>query len=152
MPLAGSTSSNAPHVTTRVSSFATRRYDPLIGVFPDAEVMDLRAIHIVINLNEIHRLLRERMNEAQDTMSKYAHQERINRSPFRVGDRVYEYTDHIRTNRTSRNLAEKTIGPFPIISRPSVMSFTLRLRLLFAFTLFSHFTTGTGRPQYLRRP
>ena len=126
-PLAGSASSNAPHVTTCVSSFATRRYDPLIGMFPDAEVIDLRAIHFVINFNEIHRLLRERMSDAQDTMSKYAHQERINRPPFRVGDRVYEYTDHIRTNRTSQNLTEKNIGPFPIISLPSVMSFTLCL-------------------------
>jgi hypothetical protein len=30
-------------------------------------------------------------------------------------------------NRTARKLAEKKIGPFPIISQPSAMSFTLRL-------------------------
>jgi len=32
-----------------------------------------------------------------------------------------------RTNRTARKLAEKKIGPFPIISQPSPLSFTIRL-------------------------
>jgi len=36
-------------------------------------------------------------------------------------------TDHIRTNRTARKLAEKRIGPFSIVSQPSAISFTLRL-------------------------
>jgi len=37
---------NAPHATTGVSPFfATRGYDPVISVHPDAEVTDLRARH-----------------------------------------------------------------------------------------------------------
>jgi hypothetical protein len=47
--------------------------------------------------------------------------------PFHVGDRVYVRTDHIRTNRSARKLAEQKIGPFTIVSQPSTMSFTLRL-------------------------
>lgn len=107
------------------SFFDIRRYDRL-GVCKDAEMMDLRAKHIVINFNEIHKLLRERMKDVQDTMSKYANQERSGTPRFRVGERVYVCTDHIRTNRISGKLDERKIGPFIIISPPPVMSITLR--------------------------
>ena len=90
-------------------------------------MINLRAIHLVINFDEIHKLLQARMKDAQDTTSKYADQEPIEPPPFRVGDRMHVCTDHVRTKRTSRRLAEKRIGPFSIISQPSAMSFTLRL-------------------------
>ena len=60
-------------------------------------------------------------------MLKYANQDCIKPPPFQVGDCVYVHTDHICTNRTARKLVEQKIGPFPIISQPSVMSFTLCL-------------------------
>ena len=128
LPLAEFAYNNAPHASTGVSPFfATRGYDPLIAIHPDAEVTDLRAKHFAVNFDEVHRFLRDRMSDAQETMRKYADRDRIAPPPFRIGDRVYVYTDHIRTNRTARKLAEKKIGPFPIISQPSPMSFTLRL-------------------------
>jgi hypothetical protein len=67
------------------------------------------------------------MKEAQESMTRYANQGRMVPLPFHVGDRVYIHTDHIRTNQTARKLAEQKIGPFPIISQLSAMSFTLRL-------------------------
>jgi hypothetical protein len=119
---------NAPHSSTGVSPFfATRGYDPLIAVHPDAEVTDLRARHFAVNFDEIHRFLRDRMKEAQDAMSQSANRERSLPPPFRVGDRVFLRTDHIRTNRSARKLAERKIGPFSIVSQPSSMSFTLQL-------------------------
>jgi len=39
----------------------------------------------------------------------------IQRPPFRVNGRVFVRTDHTRTNQTARKLAEKKVGPFPII-------------------------------------
>ena len=67
------------------------------------------------------------MKEAQDAMARYANQDHMVPPPFCVRDRVFVRTDHIRTNRVARKLAEKNIGPFPIVSQPSAMSFTLRL-------------------------
>ena len=128
LPLAEFAYNNAPHACTGVSPFfATKGYDPLIAVHPDAEVTDLRARHFAINFNEIHRFLRNRMKDAQDSMIQSANNKRMQPPPFRVGDKVFVRTDHIRMNRTARKLAEKKIGPFPIISQPSSMSFTLQL-------------------------
>ena len=128
LPLAEFTYNNAPHSSTGVSPFfATQGYDPLIAVHPDAEVTDLRVHHFAVNFNEMNKFLHDRMQDAHNTMSKYANQDRIEPPPFQVGDRVYVRTDHIHTNQITRKLAEQKIGPFPIISQPSAMSFTLRL-------------------------
>ena len=52
------------------------------------------------------------------------------RSPpptLKIGDHVYVKAKYFHTTRTSRKLAEKTLGPFEIISIPGTLSFTLRL-------------------------
>jgi hypothetical protein len=67
------------------------------------------------------------MKDAQDSMVKFTNRELMTPPPFRIGDCAYIQTDYICTNRTACKLAEKKIGPFPIISQPSAMSFTLRL-------------------------
>jgi len=126
LPSAEIAYNNAPHATTGVS-FATRGCDPLIAIHPDAEVTDLHARHSAINIDENHKFLRDRMKDAQASMTQDADPDRMEPPPFRKGDLMYVRTDHIYTNRTARKLAEKTIGPFPIISQPSSISFTLRL-------------------------
>ena len=128
LPLAEFAYNNAPSTTTGVSPFfATRGYDPLIAIHPDAEITDLRARHFAVNFNEVHKLLRDRMKEAQDAMAHYANQDCMQPPPFHISDRAYVHTDHICTNRTACKLAERKIGPFPIIFQPSPMSFTLCL-------------------------
>ncbi len=102
---------NAPHATTGVLPFfATCSYDPLIAVYPDAEVTDLRTKHFTMNFDEVHKFLCNRMKNAQDTMQKYANQDRMEPPPFRIGDCMFILTDHIRTNRTAHKLAEKKIS------------------------------------------
>jgi len=128
LPLAEFAYNNTPHSSTGILPFfAMRGYDPLIAVYPDAEITDLRACHFAVNFNKHHKFLHDRMKEAQETMTRYANQDRLAPPPFRVGDRVYVCTDHICTNRSARKLAERKIGPFPIISQPSPMSFTIQL-------------------------
>ena len=86
---------NDPHTTTATSPFfAARGYDTLITVFPDIEVTDPRAKHVAINFDEIQKFLRERVNDAQDTMSKYA-----NRSAWEAACtyiRTYVPTTYVR--------------------------------------------------------
>ena len=73
LPLAEFAYNNAPHSSTGVSLFfTTKGYDPLIAVHPDAEITDLRARHFAIDFDEIHRFLRDRMKDAQDSMTQSA--------------------------------------------------------------------------------
>src|ERR1700750_2147037 len=67
------------------------------------------------------------MMDAQASMAEYVNWECMEPPPFHIGDCVYVCTDHIHTNRTACKLVEKKIRPFPIVSQPSTMSFTLRL-------------------------
>jgi len=128
LPLAEFTYNNAPHASTGVSLFfATHGYNPLIAVYPDAKVTDLCAKHFAINFNEVHKFLHGCMQDTQDSMAHYANQDHMESPPFCVGDHTYIHTDNIQTNRTACKLAEKKIGPFPIVSQPSAMSFTLHL-------------------------
>ena len=107
--------------------FMTQGYNLLIAIHPDAEVTDLQAKHFAVNFDKVHHFLCDHMSDTQETMHKYADQDRIAPPPFRIGDRVYVHTDHICTNRTARKLAEKKIGLFSVIAQPSPMSFTLHL-------------------------
>ena len=46
---------------------------------------------------------------------------------IQVGDLVFIKLDHTRTTRPAKKLAEKFLGPFKIIAKPSRQSYTLRL-------------------------
>jgi len=67
------------------------------------------------------------MKDAQDAMIQTTNRERTQPLPFHVGDRVFVRMDHIRTNRTTKKLAEWKLGPYLIVSQPSPVSFTLQL-------------------------
>jgi len=98
---------NAPHSSTGILPFfATRGYDPLIAIYPDAEITDLCACHFAVNFNKHHKFLCDRMKEAQETMTHYANQDCLTPPPFHVGNQVYVRTDHIHMNRSARKLAE----------------------------------------------
>jgi hypothetical protein len=78
LPLAEFAYNNTPHSTTGVSptgfspSFATRSYNPLIAVYPDAEITDLRACHFAVNFDATYQLLPDHMKEVQIDMARYA--------------------------------------------------------------------------------
>jgi len=107
LPLAEFAYNNVPHSSTGILPFfAMHGYDPLIAVYPDAEITDLRTCHFTVNFNEHHKFLHDHMKEAQETMTCYVNQDCLAPPPFYVGDRVYIRTDHICMNRSAHKLAE----------------------------------------------
>jgi len=52
------------------------------------------------------------------------------RSPapdFKVGDQVFVKAKYFRSTQPSKKLSEKNLGPYPIITQVSTLSFTIRL-------------------------
>ena len=64
---------------------------------------------------------------AQTRYSAAANKCRTPSPDFVIGGKVFVKSDHIRTTRPSKKLAEKYLGPFEIIAQVGTHSFTLRL-------------------------
>lgn len=80
-----------------------------------------------MDLDELHRTLREQIALAQRRYQGPADARRTPPPNLQVGDHVFVRSDHIRTTRPSKKLAEKFLGPFEVIAKPSRQSYTLRL-------------------------
>ncbi len=89
----------------------------------------LGARDFVVNLDELHQFLRDEITQAQSRYKIQADKRRNPAPPFKVGDKVFLNSKHIKTTRPTAKFAEKFLGPFEIISQPGSHSFTLKLPL-----------------------
>ena len=128
LPLAEFAYNNSPNASTGVSPFfANKGYHPNISVHPERDLASQRARDFVVDLDELHRTLREQIALAQRRYQGPADARRTPPPNLQVGDHVFVRSDHIRTTRPSKKLAEKFLGPFEVIAKPSRQSYTLRL-------------------------
>ena len=63
---------------------------------------------------EIHKFLQEEMTLAQAYQEKYANVHRNLALVYKIGDLVWLSTRNLKTNRLSKKLDAKYIGPFKI--------------------------------------
>jgi hypothetical protein len=128
LPLAEFAYNNSPNASTGVSPFfANKGYHPNISVHPERDLASQRARDFVVDLDELHKTLREQISLAQKCYQGPADAQHALPPVIQVGDQVFVKSDHIRTTQPSRKLAEKYLGPFEIIAKPSRQSYTLRL-------------------------
>ena len=128
LPLGEFAYNNAPAASTGVSPFfANKGYHPNITVHPERELASQKARDFVVDLDELHTVLRQQLAEAQERYQGPADRRRSPAPDFRVGQQVFVRAEYIRTTRPSKKLSEKYLGPFDIIARPGTHSFTLRL-------------------------
>jgi hypothetical protein len=128
LPLAEFAYNNAPSVTTGVSPFfANKGYHPNISVHPERDLASQHARDFVIDLDELHSTLKDQIAKAQLRYQGPADARRHRPPPLKVKDLVFVKSEHIRTTRPSKKLAEKYLGPFEIIAQPGRQSYTLRL-------------------------
>ena len=128
LPLAEFAYNNAPSATTGTSPFfANKGYHPNITVHPERDLTSARAREFAVDLDELHQELKQRIAEAQRRYQGPADSRRSAAPNFEIGQQVYVRSEFISTTRPSKKLAEKNLGPYPIIGKPGTHSFTLRL-------------------------
>ena len=78
-------------------------------------------------MKEIGEFLREEMTLAQAEMEEQAHHYRTPAPRYEVGDKVWLSTANIRTQRPSKKLDHKQIGPYEILRKLGPTSYELKL-------------------------
>src|ERR1700742_3486614 len=137
LPLAQFAYNNAVHASTRVSPFyANYGYHPklqfkqpakgsAIGTAMRTEIRaEQQANAFIDRLHEIHQQLQGHIREAQQWQTKYAKGKAIE---FAIGEKVWLSTRHIKTQRESKKLDYKRIGPFPVTERIHANAYRLQL-------------------------
>jgi len=78
-------------------------------------------------MKDIWEFLQDQLTLSQTRMEDFANRKRKQPPRYRVGDRVWLSTKNIRTQRPSKKLDYKHIGPFTILQRIGTTSYKLNL-------------------------
>jgi hypothetical protein len=128
LPIAEFAYNNAPHSATQVSPFfANYGYNPRATLSLDVSVPDPSAHDFSKTLSELHRYCREQVGVAQSQYQTPADRRRLPAPNLVVGDLVWLNAKNITTQRPSKKLDHKRLGPFAITSKISTHAFRLDL-------------------------
>jgi hypothetical protein len=129
LPLAEFSYNNTIHTSTNTSPFhATYGFHPhfdnlqLTHQIATPSSSSERIELIQANLEE----LRKQLAAAQDTYASFANEKRKHHE-YNVGDQVWLLATNIRTNRPSKKLDHKRLGPFKIVERIGKLAYRLDL-------------------------
>lgn len=123
LPMAEFAANNMTSATTKMTPFfATRGYHPRMSfdpvtVTPEStreRLLTCRAMDISERMKGAMESAGTFMKDAQEAYSKAANRYRKN-VEYAVGDQVWLSTKNIQTERQSKKLDHKTIGPYPVV-------------------------------------
>ncbi|SJL03616.1 uncharacterized protein ARMOST_06973 [Armillaria ostoyae] len=99
---------NALNASTGISPFfANKSYHPNITVHPEHDITSTWAHDFVINLDELHQFLHDEITQAQSRYKIQADKCQNPAPPFKVGDKVFLSSKHIKTTCSTAKFAEK---------------------------------------------
>ena len=138
LPLAEFAVNNAVSSTTLVSPFfATRGYHPRMSFDIDPEVKEpkhprditerKRADQTASKLREVWEFVREQIGLAQTRMEHFADASRKPAPAYQPGDKVWLSSRNLRTQRPSKKLDSKNLGPFKVLEKVGATSYRLQL-------------------------
>src|ERR1700678_4855781 len=86
------------------------------------------------SVNEFKERMKDALQEAKaalakskDDMAKYYNWRRTPAPDYKPGDKVYLGASNIQTNRPSRKLSHRRLGPFPIVKKVGHGAYHLQL-------------------------
>ena len=100
---------------------------PHVTVHSEYDLASKWARNFVINLDELHSMLKEEIKEAQKHYKEQKDRILIPHPDWKVGDQVMVTAKNIKNTRPTKKFSEKFLRPFEIIAKPSSSSYTLRL-------------------------
>ena len=122
---------NALHSSTGISPFkANYGYDFSLNAIPNISQRGssaLKAGEIVKDIHIVHEKLIKFLKKAQDIQKKNADKLRKQMPDFKVGSKVWLKTSNLVSDRSSKSLDYKYIGPFEILKQVNDLSFKLKL-------------------------
>ena len=119
---------NAHQSTIECSPFyANYGYHPQFTVdIRQASLSTPAAKSLAESLQSLHEQLTENIKSAQDHQARY-YDAKHKRMEFSVGDKVWLISTNIHTQRPSKKLDWKRLGPFPILKRIGTQAYRLDL-------------------------
>jgi RNase H-like domain found in reverse transcriptase/Reverse transcriptase (RNA-dependent DNA polymerase)/Integrase zinc binding domain/Chromo (CHRromatin Organisation MOdifier) domain len=139
LALAEFTANNWTSESTKMTPFqADLGYHPRTGLEPQSvapstvlsrrlQLEDAAAEAFVTRLSEIEKTLRANLTEAQARQAEYANRHRTPHPAYHVGDRVWLKSSNVRTERPSKKLDWKNLGPFTVVQKINNSSYKLEL-------------------------
>jgi transposase InsO family protein len=129
LPIAEFQYNNHIHTATQAVPFLldTGRI-PRMGFEPDQQRSHVESI------NEFKERMENALNEAKaalvkskDDMAKYYDRKRTPAPDYQPGDKVYLDASDIQTNRPSKKLSHRRLGPFPVVRKIGNSAYRLKL-------------------------
>ena len=139
LPMAEFAANNTESFTTNTSPFFANAgfhpkisYDFELHLPPTAEntreqIQRNKAETIAAKMKEVQEFLQNEMQLAQERMEEQANRDRVPAPRYEIGDKVWLSTANIRTQRPSKKLDHKQIGPYEVIQKVGPTSYKLRL-------------------------
>ena len=127
---------NAIHSSTQMSPFrANYNFEFSLGglqcVSPKLKISKeggkLKALNSVSQLQEVHAELTQNIETARKNYKLQADKLRMDMPKFRVGSKVWLKTSNLKSDRPSKKLDYKYVGPFMILEQVNELAFKLKL-------------------------
>lgn len=128
LPIAEFAYNNAPNNSTGISPFfANKGYHPNITVHREYTLASDRARDFVVDLDELHGVLRDEIARAQARYKETADRIRASAPAFPIGSQAYVVAENIRTTRPTPKFSERYLGPFTVLEQVGPLSYRIEL-------------------------
>ena len=123
LPLAEFAANANPSASTKIPPFqATRRYVPRISFDPvdlskestRERLANTKAWSIASNMEKVWRFVKSEMAHSQEMQAKAADRHQKSVKEYKVGNSIWLSTKNIKTEKPSKKLDHKMVGPFKI--------------------------------------